>query len=227
MNTFKFAALLLLGLGSAARAQPLTPGGSSVNLADGGTIGGCTLNGGNITCPGAGTFGSVDGGTELINGPLRVLGITTTASLGVASGAAEVAIAINGTNSGTYRAICMQATAGGSSPGVDCLAWVGGAWTWAATGNISIATGSGNILALNTGAGGGVDMTGSQSVGTCTLDGATPSKCPPVTVGAAFVCTCTVDSVLGAAPCTAHNTAGSAVFYSAAGLTNDVAYHCF
>lgn len=74
------------------------------------------------------------------------------------------------------------------------------------------------------------DLTGDASVrGTCTLDGASPSKCT-ATVTAAAICVCTgvgTTAAVAAAGCAASLSGTTLTLTSANGLSHNVNYHCF
>jgi hypothetical protein len=68
-----------------------------------------------------------------------------------------------------------------------------------------------------------------KSRGSCTLDGASPSKCT-ATVTASTKCVCSpvgTTAAIAAGGCAASLSSTTVTLTSANGLTNDVNYHCF
>lgn len=74
------------------------------------------------------------------------------------------------------------------------------------------------------------DLQGDSSVrGTCTLDGASPSKCT-ATVTAGAICTCTpvgTTAAIAAGGCAVSLSSTTLTLTSANGLSHNVNYHCF
>ena len=200
--------VLLLGalLGATVSlAQPVTPGGDKFrNLTVTGRFNAPTVN-----------ASFVDAGVLSVNGPTGV----------------ECVAGFDSPDTAT-RAICLDQLGGTAiTASSKYLAWNTGTAALKLannTGDITIQTGTNNIAHLSTGAGGAVRITGSQSVGTCTLNGGSPATCT-ATVRASSICTANpIGTTAAAAKALAVNLATTTLTVTAAnGSTEVVNYHCF
>lgn len=169
---------------------------------------------GNITMDGvAGTTITIGDAAQTGTVSLGASTANMTLDIGTGTGVHTINIATGGTGADVVAI-------GG---GVGTLAIDTGDWDISTTGAM---TGIGAITAD-----GAVSFTSTMSRGSCTLDGASPSKCAPVTITAGAKCVCGgvgTSAAIAAAGCAANETpAGTVTFYSADGLGNDVNYHCF
>lgn len=128
---------------------------------------------------------------------------------------------------------CNQQT---SSNGCRVLSPNGGIYLVSTSGEVLVENdAAGTVMSWYGGAGptlagsladtGALDLRTGPSSNSCTLDGASPSKCA-VTTFANAKCVCSVISTAGAAPCTVNLVTTTLTAYSSNGLTNDVNVEC-
>lgn len=201
----RLAALALALLAGQAVAQPVTPGGDRFrNLTVTGRFNAPTVN-----------ASFVDAGVLSVNGPTGV----------------ECVAGFDSPDTAT-RAICFDRAGGLAISGTGpYLGWntAGGTLSLSnGAGDLNVICGTNNTIHLNASAAGAVRITGSQSVGTCTLNGASPAVCT-ATVRSGSNCNAnTVGTTAAAAKALAVNLASTTLTITAAnGSTEVVNYHCF
>ena len=183
-------------------------------MGSGGLQGGSS-SGGSSTSAAAVDFGFVDAGILSVNAPTAV----------------ECVAGFDSPDTAT-RAICFDQAGGLAISGTKpYLGWNTGAGTLTlanGAGDMNFACGTNNIIYLTASAAGAVRITGSQSVGTCTLNGASPAVCT-ATVRSGSNCNAnTVGTTAAAAKALAVNLASTTLTITAAnGSTEVVNYHCF
>lgn len=164
------AAFVMAGVAMAADGWRMRGGGSSSASVNGSAISPTVVTT-NVIDAGSARIGYIDAG---------YINIT---------GSAEVQLGLKSSSGGIT---CIGLNQG---PGLNCAAPYmyfnqgSGGMFIAGTSDLTVQSGSGNTVNVSAGAAGAIAMTGSKSVGSCTLNGASPSTCT-ATVRSGSKCTC-------------------------------------